>query len=191
MKPVTSAGAIMEDTMIANLKKNTGKSLEQWIKIVKATGLEKHGEMIKFLKENHDFTHGFANLVVHKARQSDAGSAGGDDQLVDGQYKGKEQFRPIYDDLIKKIKAFGKDVEIAPKKAYVALRRKKQFGLIQPSTKTRLDIGINLKGTKPTGKLEASGSFNSMVSHRVRVESATDVDKNVVEWLKKAYEAAG
>ncbi len=180
----------MEETMIANLEKNTGKSLAEWIRIVKASGKEKHGEMIKFLKTEHDFTHGFANLVVHKARQSDAGSAEESD-LVDGQYKGKEQFRPIYDDLIKKIKAFGGDVEIAPKKAYVSLRRKKQFGLIQPSTKSRLDIGINLKDAKPTGKLEASGSFNSMVSHRVRVESASDVDKNVVQWLKKAYDDAG
>ncbi len=180
----------MEETMIANLEKNTGKSLAEWIKLVKASGKEKHGEMIKFLKTEHDFTHGFANLVVHKARQSDAGSAEESD-LVDGQYKGKEQFRPIYDDLIKKIKAFGGDVEIAPKKAYVSLRRKKQFGLIQPSTKSRLDIGINLKDAKPTGKLEASGSFNSMVSHRVRVESASDVDKNVVQWLKKAYDDAG
>ncbi len=180
----------MEETMIANLEKNTGKSLAEWIRIVKASGKEKHGEMIKFLKTEHDFTHGFANLVVHKARQSDAGSAEESD-LVDGQYKGKEQFRPIYDDLIKKIKAVGGDVEIAPKKAYVSLRRKKQFGLIQPSTKSRLDIGINLKDAKPTGKLEASGSFNSMVSHRVRVESASDVDKNVVQWLKKAYDDAG
>jgi len=176
--------------MIANLEKNTGKSLDEWIKIVKATGLEKHGEMMKFLKTEHEFTHGFANLVVHKARKSDAGSAGEED-LVDGQYKGKEHFRPIYDGLIKEISAFGNDVEIAPKKAYVSLRRKKQFGLIQPSTKSRLDIGINLKGEKPAGKLEASGSFNSMVSHRVRVESETDVDKKVIGWLKKAYDAAG
>ncbi|NNE65325.1 MAG: DUF4287 domain-containing protein [Pyrinomonadaceae bacterium] len=179
-----------EQTMIANLEKNTGRSLEEWIKIVRATGLEKHGEMMKFLKTEHEFTHGFANLVVHKARQSDAGSAD-DTDLVDGQYKGKEHFRPIYDKLVKEIEAFGGDVEIAPKKAYVSLRRKKQFGLIQPSTKKRLDIGINLKGTDPVGNLEASGSFNSMVSHRVRVEDASGITKDVIGWLKAAYDAAG
>jgi hypothetical protein len=176
--------------MIANLKKNTGKSLEDWVKIVKKTGLKKHGEMIKFLKTEHEFTHGFANLVAHKTRQSDAGSTD-DADLVNGQYSGKEHFRPIYDDLVKQIKAFGKDIEIAPKKAYVSLRRRKQFGLIQPSTKKRLDIGINLKGKEPDGKLEASGSFNSMVSHRVRIESEADADKEVIDWLKEAYDAAG
>jgi predicted transport protein len=85
----------------------------------------------------------------------------------------------------------GKDVEVAPKKAYVSLRRAKQFALIQPSTKTRVDVGIQLKDAAPSGRLEASGSFNSMVSHRVRVGAVGEVDKELVGWLKEAYEAAG
>ena len=84
----------------------------------------------------------------------------------------------------------GKDVEVAPKKSYVSLRRNKQFALVQPSTKTRVDLGINLKGEAATGKLEESGSFNAMVSHRVRLEKPADVDKQVKTWLKKAYSAA-
>lgn len=59
-------------TMIENLRKNTGKTLEQWIDIVKKQNFAKHGEIIKFLKEQHEFTHGFANLVAHKANESDA-----------------------------------------------------------------------------------------------------------------------
>ena len=79
-------------------------------------------------------------------------------------------------------------LELAPKKAYVSLRRKKQFGIIQLSTKTRVDVGINLRETKPTGRLEKSGSFNTMVSHRVKVTDKKEVDKELVSWLKKAYE---
>ncbi|MGB5353610.1 MAG: DUF5655 domain-containing protein [Woeseia sp.] len=77
----------------------------------------------------------------------------------------------IYEAILKIAKTFGKDVEVAPTKTYVSLRRNKQFALIQPSTKDRVDIGINLKGSKPGGRLEASGSFNAMVSHRVRITS--------------------
>ncbi|MEM9305400.1 MAG: DUF5655 domain-containing protein, partial [Pseudomonadota bacterium] len=83
------------------------------------------------------------------------------------------------------------DVELAPKKAYVSLRRQKQFGLIQPSTRTRVDVGINLKGDAPSGRLEASGSFNAMVSHRVRVSSADEVDAELIDWLREAFERAG
>ena len=86
--------------------------------------------------------------------------------------------------------AFGKDVEVSPKKAYVSLRRAKQFGIVQPSTKARLDVGLNLKGVAPAGRLEASGSFNSMVTHRVRVASAKDVDAELIGWLKEAYQSA-
>jgi hypothetical protein len=135
-------------------------------------------------------THGYANLVAHKAKHSDAGSSV-DDDLISAQYSGpKYILQPIYDSLIKEISKFGKDVELAPKKAYVSIRRKKQFAIIQPSTKTRVDVGINLKGTKPAGRLEASGSFNTMVSHRVKLENKSGINKELIGWLKTAYEAA-
>ena len=88
------------------------------------------------------------------------------------------------------MKRFGPDVEIAPKKTCVSLRRNKQFALVQPSTKTRLDVGLNLKGRKPEGRLEAAGSFSGMCSHRVRVTSKSDVDAELVSWLEAAYEVS-
>jgi len=181
--------------MIANLKEKTGKTLDQWVSIAKGTKLDKHGQIVSFLKSDHDLGHGYANLVAHKCLQSDAASVasagGGDDALVDGQYAGaKAGLRPIYDSLIAAVKKFGTDLDVSPKKAYVSLRRNKQFGIIQPSTATRVDIGINLKGVAPTGRLEASGSFNAMVSHRVRIENAKDVDKELIGWLKSAYDNA-
>lgn len=177
-------------TMIDNLKKNSGKSLDEWIVIVKKTGIEKHGEILKFLKSEHGFTHGYANLVSMKARGADAGSAESSNQLVDDQYKNKGNLKPFYDKLIIEINKFGNDVKIAPKKAYVSIRRKKQFALIQPSTKTRLDVGINLKGAEPSGSLEASGSFNSMCSHRVRIEDDSHINEDLINWLKSAYDNA-
>ena len=115
------------------------------------------------------------------------------EDLVAAQYSGaKADLRPIYDALIEKVKAFGSDVEIAPKKANVSLRRSKQFALIQPSTKTRVDVGIQLKEPPRTAtdRLEASGSFSSMVSHRVRLERVEDIDTEVVAYLREAYERA-
>ena len=158
----------MAASMIANMPEKTGKSLQQWLAVAKKTGGAKHGEIVKALKTDHGLT-----------------------DLVASQYSGaKAGLRPIYDAVIKAVSALGKDVEVAPKKSYVSLRRNKQFALVQPSTKTRVDLGINLKGEAATGKLEESGSFNAMVSHRVRLEKPADVDKQVKTWLKKAYSAA-
>lgn len=176
--------------MVANLSKTTGKSIDQWLKIVAAAKLEKHGQIVALLKANHGIGHGYANLIAHKALKSDAGSSDGDDLIAD-QYAGaKAGLKPIYDKLIGICTKLGSDVELSPKKAYVSLRRSKQFGLIQPSTATRLDLGLNMKGTPPAGRLEASGSFNAMCSHRVKLASIADVDDEVKRWIKAAYDAA-
>jgi len=180
----------MVEKMMKSIEEKYGNPFQEWVDIVKSSGLEKHGEMMKLLKSEYGFTHGFANLVVHKARESHTGPPKTSD-LIDAQYgKGKEGLRLIYNALVKEIMKFGKDVELAPKKTYVSLRRTKQFGLIQPSTKTRLDIGINNKGKDTTDRLEASGSFNAMVSHRVRIIDTNQVDTELIKWLKEAYEKA-
>ena len=176
-------------TMIDNLYRNTGKTLEQWIAIVKKESFGKHGEIINFLKEKHGMTYGYANLVAHRARGSNAGSVENQDDLIDRQYQGKEQFKPLYDKLLKEIMSFGKDIEIAPKNAYVSLRRNKQFATLQPATKTRFEIGINLKGQEPAGKLEAEKP-NSMCSHKIKVADISEIDREVLDWIKKAYDHA-
>ena len=176
--------------MIANMPEKTGKPLADWLKVVGKSKLAKHGEIVAMLKADHGMGHGFANLVAHKALASDAGSAESDD-LVASQYAGpKAALKPMYDKLVGIVEGFGKDIELAPKKAYVSLRRSKQFGLIQPSTATRLDLGLNLKGVAPKGRLEAAGSWNAMCSHRVKLAGPGDIDAAVKAWLKQAYDAA-
>ena len=180
----------MMQSMIANFKEKTGKTLPQWLKIAAKSKLGKHGEIVKYLKSEHGMTHGFANTVAHQHLSQGKTWPGGDD-LVAVQYGGpKEGLRPIYEAVTVLVNHFGSDVEVSPKKAYVSYRRNKQFALIQPSTKDRVDVGINLKGTAAGKRLEVAGSFNAMVSHRVRLSTKGDVDAELKGWLKKAYDAA-
>ncbi|MEL6822660.1 MAG: DUF5655 domain-containing protein, partial [Calditrichota bacterium] len=135
--------------------------------------------------------HGFANFVAYSARQSAAIHFEGED-LIASQYSGaKEALKPIYERILAEVNSFGGDVEVAPKKSSVSLRRKKQFALVQPSTKTRVDLGLKIKGKDPAGRLETSGPFGAMCTHRVQLTDVSHVDAEVVAWLKEAYEAAG
>lgn len=177
-------------SMIANMPEKTGKSLDAWLKIVAKAKLEKHGEIVSMLKADHGMTHGFANLVAIAARGGLEQKPATDDPAA-GQYEGaKAALKPIFDKLIETIMKYGNDIELAPKKGYVSLRRSKQFATIHPSTATRVDLGIKLSGVAPKGRLEAAGSWNAMVTHRVRLEKVGDVDAEVKAWLKQAYEAA-
>jgi hypothetical protein len=178
-------------SMIHNLPEKTGKTLDQWLQLIRQSNLSKHGELVKHLKSEYNLTHGYANLIAHKHLKSDSDSAADQADLVAAQYAGdKSGLRPLYDRIVGIVQKFGDDVVISPKKNYVSLRRSKQFALIQPSTKSRIDVGINLPGNTATGKLEESGSFNTMVSHRVRIADKNDLDSELEQWLRAAYEAS-
>ena len=179
----------MKASMIAGMKEKTGKSLDEWLAIVRASGFSKHKEIMTHLKGDHALTHGFANMVALQALQSDSHTAEDPGSLVEAQYAGtKAALKPIYNKLLTAIGKFGKDVEVSPKKAYVSLRRQKQFALVQPSTATRLDVGINRRASshRPSRNREASTQW----FHRVRLSSAADVDKELLGWLEAAYDAS-
>ncbi len=175
--------------MEKGLLEKTGQSLAHWIAVVKKTKIEKHKAIIDFLKAEHGFTYGYANFVAHKSKGSDAASHD-DEDLVTNQYKGKEALKPIYEKLLEEISKFGKDITVTPKKSAVSFIRKKQFALVKPATKTRIDLGLKILDKPLTDRLENSGPFGTMCTHRVRISTVDEVDAELLSWLREAYEKA-
>lgn len=179
-------------TQLENIEKRSGKSLKELAAIVKKSGLEKHGEMVAMLKKDLGMGHGDANTLVHyvkgNVQTTEAKLAAGDP--LDEIYVGpKAGLRPIHEKLMAAIEKFG-EFEIAPKKGYVSLRRKKQFAMIGPATNTRVEVGINMKGVPATARLEVQPE-KSMCQYKVKVTSEKEVDKELIGWVKTAYEASG
>lgn len=182
-------------TQLANIEKRTGKTLAQLAKIVRASGLSKHGQLVAMLKSDLGMGHGDANTLVHIVRQQDAEAAGGgapataDDALA-AIYSGKKAvLRPIHDRLMAGIGKFG-EFEVAPKKTYVSLRRKKQFATIGPATNTQVEVGLNVKGLDPTDRLVALPP-KGMCDYKVRLSTVKEVDRELLGWLRAAFDAAG
>lgn len=170
-------------TMINNMPEKTGKPLEEWIKILKKESFTKHSEAVKFLKSTYEVTHGFANTIVTLSKKEESNEP----DLVAFQYKGKEILIPIYDQLISFMKSLGPDITISPKKGSVSIIRKRQFVLIKPATKTRIDLGLKLKDKPITERLENSGPFGTMCTHRVRISDVNEIDTELKDWIKEAY----
>ena len=100
----------------------------------------------------------------------------------------KASLRPIHDQLVKLARKLGKDVVITPCKTYVALRRKKQFAIVKPTTRTRVDLCFTLSGVKPQGRLEAVRKIGGdRLSHVIKIESPKGIDDEVKRWLAEAY----
>jgi hypothetical protein len=180
-------------TQLANIEARTGKTLAQLKAIVTASGLTKHGEIRDMLKRDLGMGHGDANTLVHIALGSDGASAAAgksEEEVLDGIYAGpKAALRPIHDAFMAAIAPLG-EFEVAPKKAYVSLRRKKQFAQIGPATNTRVEVGLNIKGVPAAGRLEALPP-GGMCQYKVRVTSPSEVDAELIGWVRQAYEQAG
>lgn len=174
-------------TMIDNLPAKTGRSLEEWFVVLDAHPYDKHGQGMALLKSEYGVSHGFANLIVARHRDRRSGPVTGDD-LIDAQFAGaKSALRPIYDRLATVATSFGDDVEIAPKKTGVSLRRRKQFALVEAPSANRVRLGLNIRGAAPTDRLREAGG---MCTHRVDVHTADEVDDELIGWMRDAYELA-
>ncbi|PZF85651.1 DUF4287 domain-containing protein [Jiangella anatolica] len=176
-------------SQVRTIERSTGRTVGQWAEVVAAAGLEKHGQIVSFLKTEHGLTHGNANTLAHRIRESSGDGPPSDAELLDAQYRGaKAALRPIYDEVVLVATGLGDDVTVAVKKTGVSLRRKKQFALVEAPSAKRLQLGFNLRGVAPTDRLRA---MTGMCTHATDLTDVGDVDDLVAGWLRAAYDGAG
>jgi hypothetical protein len=183
-------------TQLANIQKKTGRTLDELYAALRGSGKAKHGEMRDWAKAEFGLGHGDANTLVTLCLRAQApapaapAAGGSGDTVLDEIYVGgKAGLRPVHEALMKRIDAFG-DFEVAPKKGYVSLRRKKQFAMIGPGSQTRVDVGINHKSLAGGERLKALGP-GKMTQYNVAVTALGEIDDELVGWLRSAYDAAG
>ncbi len=175
-------------TQLRNIEEATGKSVVDFAALVDAAGIEKHGQIVAFLKRDHGLTHGNANLMAHSIRERAAGGPATADELLEAQYaKGKAALRPIYERLAEIALGCGDDVEMVVQKTGVSFRRKKQFALVQAPSSKRIQLGLNLP-SDPAGDRVTAAS--GMCSHRADITTLDAVDGEVAAWLQAAYDGA-
>lgn len=145
-------------TQLLNIQKKTGKSLDELRSIILSSGLQKHGEIRKLMIDQFRLGFGDATMLVHYALESDGQSAAEasnatiDDILNDIYSGSKANLRPLHNAVMDAVQVLG-EFSIAPKKGYLSLRRKRQFAMIGPGTKGRLELGLNMKGLAPNERL--------------------------------------
>lgn len=191
-------GILMTQQWIATLKEKTGRSLEEWLTLVKKKGPKDEAKAREWLKAEHGLGTNSAWWIAGRAFGSEVETGDPDQYLeaaegyVEGMFTGKrELLRPLYDALLKLGLATGKDVKACPCKTIVPLYRKHVFAQIKPATNTRIDFGLALGDTKKTPKrLKDTGGYakKDRITHAFAVSSPADIDDEVKRWLKTAYD---
>ena len=173
---------------IDNVKAKTGKTPEDFAKLAGDKGLTKHNETVSWLKTEFALGHGHATAIAGIILKVGIPKAS-PEQKKEALFAGKKQhWREPAEKLLEQISRFGGDVSVSVGKTYInLLRHGLKFGILQPSSADRLDIGIKLKGMAPVGRFKPAGTWNTMVTHRVQISDAKDIDTAVLSWLKRAY----
>lgn len=195
-------GVAMMQKWVAELKEKTGRSLEEWLALVKREGPKDEKSRRGWLKTKHKLGTNSAWWIAEKAE----GKESVDDnpeaylksaaQYVEEQYSGaKEKLRPIYDELLQLGKSMGEDVKACPCKTIVPLYREHVFAQIKPTTNSRIDLGFALthyKGKLPKRLIDTGGmAKKDRITHRIELKSVDEIDSEVKKWLKTAYELDG
>lgn len=179
-------------TYLDNIKAKTGKTAQELAAIAKKKGLSKSRQVVDWLKQEFDLGYGHSGMVWYMMAHAEDTKTAPTDRLARHFEGKKESWRKPYDGLAARIGKFGSDVEFLANMSYInVLRGEKKFAIVQVSSAERLDVGIKLKGVESEGRLEAAGSWNAMVTHRVRIAYPKEMDKELLGWLKQAYDAAG
>ena len=180
---------------LANIEKRSGKTLDELVGAVKASGLEKHGQIRDMLKSKFGLGFGDASVLAHYALDREgmmralSGEVSADDAL-DSIYSGaKADLRPLHEKLMDEISQFGV-FESVPKKTYISLRRARQFAMIGPATNTQVEVGLNMKGIPGTARL-VEQKPGGMCQYKVRLSTLEEIDQELIGWLKTAFDSAG
>lgn len=196
-------GVAMLQKWIGELKEKTGRSLEEWLKLIKKSGPADEQAAIDWLKKEHGHGTNSAWWLVERAVRK-PGQASEDTpeeylkaaaKYVEEMYAGaKAALRPMHDELMRLGKSLGKDVKACPCKTIVPLYRNHVFAQIKPTTRTRIDFGLALAKLMGKKKLPArlidTGGFQKKdrITHRIEVADASQIDTFVREWAETAYE---
>jgi hypothetical protein len=179
------------------LPERTGRSLEEWIAFVKKSGPPTEKERREWLKKEYKLGTNTASWLAERAdgkgEEEDSPEAYllAAEKFVEDQYAGpRAELRPLYEQLLHLGFSLGKDVKASPGKTMVPLYRNHVFANIKPSTNTRIDVGLALGNMKTPKRLIDTGGYEKKdrLTRRIEIRSKAEIDGELKQWLKKAYE---
>ena len=153
-------------SQIRNIEATYGRPIDEWIEIIRTSGLTRHGEIVAMLKTEYGLSHGAAHRVALVAMDALAPADVSSDPVTSLDAGDKGQLLLIHE------------------------RRRKQFAMIKPAAK-HVDLGLVLPGQPVDARRESAATFNALFTHRVRVRSVDEVDPELSSWIGEAYDAAG
>jgi len=190
-------GVAIVQKWVVELPHKTGRTLEEWVELVKQSGPPTEKERRAWLKENYKLGMNSAWWIAERAEGKPNEGESPEAYLRQAEVYVGEMFagaraplRPLYEELLQVALATGNDVKACPCKTIVPLYRKHVFAQIKPSTNSRIDLGLSLAKTRTPKRLIETGGLEKgdRITHRIPLTKASEIDGELKKWLRTAYE---
>ena len=168
------------------LEKNTGSGLAEWNRRIQRHKFKDARQLRAWLSSQQIEGYAQQLLVMEHFGYPDY-MLSTTNELIANQFADRPALRPILDKIVEEAARCG-SVVVQARKTYVSLvAPRRTFARIQPTTKTRVDLGLRLDGQMPTGRLRPNR--HDTMRLRIELAAAQEVDSEVLTWLRHAYTA--
>jgi Domain of unknown function (DUF4287)/Domain of unknown function (DUF5655) len=176
-------------TIRAGLERDTGKSMDEWVAIVRTCPEEGHRARLKWLKDHHGLLQNRASQVLSEAFGSRMAWSE-PDKLIEALWTDPAS-RTIFQAIDAAARQPNEVIQTA-RKGYTAWSRKVQFAAARPVKGGKAMLGLAVP--PDTGaRLEApkNESWSERLKARVLLSSPAEVDAEIEALLKEAWQNAG
>ena len=180
--------AEFEQEFIKTAKDKTGKSLEEWLELVKPTGYTKQMEILNWLKRDHSLNHMQAQFVAGIYLNNGNVVFQNETNLLETQFAKCEDMRPIFDYVSERILQEFPGTQLIAKKTYLSFTDQREFAAINIKPK-ELRLGIDL-GDEPFNDLLQKSKLSGpmpRISHMVVLNENSQLNERVISYLTQSY----
>jgi Domain of unknown function (DUF5655) len=174
----------------ASLAERTGRTMDEWVVLVQASGIDPldQNAVRRWLRAEHGVQQNSQWAIADAVARAAGWVRPSTAEYIDSQYTGaKAALRPIYDALAAAAGELGDDVTVEGRGSYTPFVRGRQFAAIAAATKDRVDLGLRFTDPPADGRLQRS-TGPGQSTHKIALRSVDDVDGQVLDLLRLAYE---
>lgn len=180
--------ADMMAAVAASMKERTGRTLDEWVELVEASGVDPLDQKAvrAWLRDAHGVKQNSQWTIADAAARRAGWVEPTLEEYVDSQYTGrKAALRPVYDRIAVLALGLGEDVRVEGRSTYVPFVRGRQFAAVQ-ALANRVDLGLRFTDAPASDRLTPGGP--GQATHKVSLTGTDEVDGAVEALLRAAYE---
>jgi hypothetical protein len=179
---------IFEQEFIQQAKEKTGKTVSQWLPLLKNSGLSLQADLTQWLKSEYKLNHLQASLLAGMYLNHGMPVYQNEDSLLDRHFIHCSSLRPLFNAVSAQLLQLISASKLIPKKTHLSYIVTREFAviLIQPGG---IQLGLDLRhlpSDRQWKQLSMKGLFPG-ITYFLRISDIGQFDKKCKDYVRYSY----